>query len=146
MNILLIDDCFEISELVKTSLAHHRVTAVDRIDSAKNTLEQSHFDLLLIDVNLPDGDGFDLLSYLEDDDYYKNVPKIILTSKDQVSYKVHGLEHGADDYITKPFHPLELKARVNLQLEKAHSSEQVIQNSFLKFDLFLANLNEHQTL
>lgn len=83
---------------------------------AKDMLSSQSFSLVLLDVNLPDGNGFDFLPYIKNE---HAVPVIMLTANDLESDIVAGLEAGADDYITKPFSLAVLRARVNTQLRKA---------------------------
>lgn len=75
------------------------------------------FDLLLLDRGLPDGDGLDLLAELRHSDGH--TPVLVLTARDQVADRVHGLRQGADDYLVKPFAPDELDARVESLLRRA---------------------------
>ncbi len=75
------------------------------------------FDLLLLDRGLPDGDGLDLLAELRRSD--SHLPVLVLTARDQVADRVHGLRQGADDYLVKPFAPDELDARVESLLRRA---------------------------
>jgi len=76
-------------------------------------------DLILLDLMLPDMDGFDVCRRLKQDPVSAAIPVIMLTAKGQEPDKVHGLEIGADDYITKPFSPRELVARVKAVLRRA---------------------------
>ena len=75
-------------------------------------------DLIVLDIELPDGNGFDYCEKLSRNPILSNTPIIILTSKSEVSEKVMGLHSGADDYITKPFSTHELRARVESKLRK----------------------------
>src|SRR5262249_2035553 len=75
-------------------------------------------ELLLLDVTLPDGDGFHFFSHLQNKEGCKDLPVIFLTAKDSVSDKVLGISLGAEDYIIKPFAAIELKARVDMRLKK----------------------------
>jgi DNA-binding response OmpR family regulator len=111
--LLLIEDGEDIGELIKVSLRERIVLQARSIAEGKAFLSENNFDLLLIDVTLPDGSGFDLCQELSRDPRYEKVPKIILTARHEVSDKVFGFNCGAQDYVTKPFHLLELKARVD---------------------------------
>jgi DNA-binding response OmpR family regulator len=82
------------------------------------------FDLLILDIGLPDKDGIEVLRELRDRD--KALPVIILTARDGVAEKVQGLEGGADDYVTKPFSFEELLARVRVQLRGDRTPEQTV--------------------
>lgn len=74
--------------------------------------------LVLLDVMLPDEDGFSILSHLRSDEKTKDIPVIMLTAKDSELDKVQGLESGADDYITKPFGVMELLSRIKAVLRR----------------------------
>ena len=92
------------------------VTCHSTLTLARETLAEEHFDLLILDINLPDGSGLDLLRQVcsEGD----TTPVILLTANDLELDEVTGLEAGADDYITKPFSLAVLRARVNAQLRR----------------------------
>lgn len=100
-------------------------TTADPIE-AVNLVLTSAFDLLLLDLGLPTKDGLDVLEELRGQGV--KVPIIILTARDDIRDKVRGLEQGADDYITKPFHFEELLARIRLRL-KSQETNQGNQNS-----------------
>ena len=91
------------------------VTVCRSLAEGRRTLEDGAFDLLILDVNLPDGNGLDFLRTLRRD---HAAPVILLTANDLETDIVAGLELGADDYITKPFSLAVLRARVNAQLRR----------------------------
>ena len=93
------------------------VTQADTIAQARTTLTGTQFDLLILDINLPDGSGLELLRALRQSG--DRTPAILLTANDLELDEVAGLEAGADDYITKPFSLAVLRARVNAQLRRA---------------------------
>lgn len=82
-------------------------------------------DLVILDLMLPDLDGFDICRMMKNDTRYSVIPIIMLTAKTQETDKVAGLEMGADDYLTKPFSPRELVARVKAVLRRAAPAEDV---------------------
>jgi two-component system phosphate regulon response regulator PhoB/two-component system alkaline phosphatase synthesis response regulator PhoP len=87
---------------------------------------------------LPDSDGFEICKYLKSKSQFSNVPIIILTAKNEEIDKVLGLELGADDYVTKPFSPRELVARVKAVLRRflpSEDTEKIIINDILEIDL-----------
>lgn len=140
MRILLLDDCEETGILVKQSLFPLEVIHALSIQKAKTILENMSFDLLLIDITLPDGDGFSFCSEISKNPHYSATPLILLTAKDEVSDKVFGLNCGACDYITKPFHLPELKARINAHLRhKRLVSDFKLKSKFFELD---ANLQK----
>lgn len=115
MRILLIEDNRLIGEAVKDHIAatHHAVDWVLRIEDAEAAVGAVDYGLVLLDLQLPDGDGVDFLKRLRrGPDSRKNVPVIILTARDQVTDRIEGLNAGADDYLVKPFDLGELEARV----------------------------------
>ena len=81
-------------------------------------LRNKQVDLLILDVMLPDSDGFEIIKYLKSEKDYSSIPVIMLTARGSESEKILGLELGADDYITKPFSPRELVARVKVVLRR----------------------------
>lgn len=95
------------------------VVLAKSIAQAKEVLAAQRFSLLILDINLPDGSGLDLLRQLRANG--DNVPVILLTANDMELDEVTGLEAGADDYITKPFSLAVLRARVNAQMRRSES-------------------------
>ena len=115
--ILIVEDDINISEMVTDYLSGegYEVLPVYTGESAISALEQESYDLALIDLMLPGCSGFDVVKSIRK----KSVmPVIIITAKDNDIDKTRGLNLGADDYVTKPFTPLELLARVNSQLRR----------------------------
>ena len=96
------------------------VTCRSTLTLARETLTEERFDLLILDVNLPDGSGLDLLRQVRRSG--DSTPVILLTANDLELDEVTGLEAGADDYITKPFSLAVLRARVNTQLRRGAST------------------------
>lgn len=115
--IMLVEDDKSLSNGITIALQSQYIDIVQcyNIMSAKNRLEKDIFDLLILDINLPDGNGLDLLSEIKK---IYNIPIILLTANDMETDIVIGLEMGADDYVTKPFSLAVLRARVNTQLRK----------------------------
>lgn len=115
--ILLVEDDRALSGGIALALQTEelKLTQCDTISSAQIQLAKTAFDLLILDINLPDGNGLDLLSDVKQK---YNLPVILLTANDMETDVVTGLELGADDYMTKPFSLAILRARVNAQLRK----------------------------
>jgi two-component system alkaline phosphatase synthesis response regulator PhoP len=120
-HILVVDDDHEIVRLVKAYLekAGFNVLTAHNGESALHTLRRESPDLLLLDLMLPDRDGWDLTRLIRSDDSLTNIPIIMLTARIEDSEKIIGLEIGADDYITKPFNPREVVARVRALLRRS---------------------------
>lgn len=121
--ILLVEDELEIANLVELYLKNEGFNVVKCLTGleAKEQIESSTFDLALLDIMLPEVDGLELLSLIRKDHHY---PVIMLTAKDDEIDKITGLSFGADDYITKPFKPLEVVARVKAQLRRFNQYNQ----------------------
>lgn len=94
---------------------------VQNLDLARQSIRSDRFDLIILDINLPDGNG---LGFLKDIRNTYDVPVIVLTANDMETDIVTGFELGADDYITKPFSLMVLRARVGVQLRKGNKSYQ----------------------
>lgn len=116
-NILVVDDEKEIADLVGLYLRNegYAVSVYNTGREALKSAEEHVYDLAILDVMLPDVDGFNICRKLREKYFY---PIIMLTAKVEDLDKIMGLTIGADDYITKPFNPLELIARVKTQLRR----------------------------
>ena len=115
--ILVVDDEKEIADLIEVYLKNDGYTvykAYNGIEALKY-VESAEIDLAILDVMLPDIDGFRICQKIREKHFY---PIIMLTAKVEDSEKIMGLTIGADDYITKPFNPLEVLARVKTQLRR----------------------------
>ena len=112
MRVLLVEDAPGLGEAVREQIADdgHAVDWVQRLDHANASVCTTPYDLILLDLMLPDGRGLD---FLRQQRAVGNVtPVIILTAQDQISDRIAGLNAGADDYLVKPFDLFELSARV----------------------------------
>jgi two-component system phosphate regulon response regulator PhoB len=118
--ILLVEDESGIQELVKLNLtqAGHTVICADSAEQALVLIRESLPDMVLLDWMLPGMSGIELARIFRSDARMKNVPIIMLTARGDERDKVLGLETGADDYITKPFSPRELSARIKAVLRR----------------------------
>lgn len=115
--ILIVEDDRALGDGVRLALQHPELEAVlcRSLAEARTALESRPFHLAVLDVNLPDGSGLDLLRQIRQS---SSLPVILLTANDMETDIVTGLESGADDYITKPFSLAVLRARVNAQLRR----------------------------
>ncbi len=118
--ILMVDDDKEIVRVVRGYLeqAGYEVLAAYDGEVALHLLRSRHPDLLLLDLMLPQRDGWELTRIIRSDPTIANIPIIMLTARIEDTDKILGLELGADDYITKPFNPREVLARVRAQLRR----------------------------
>jgi len=118
--ILVVDDEERMVRFIRLNLEHDgfQVFEAFRGSQAIQVLREQLPDLVLLDVMMPDIDGFDVLKMIRE---INSVPVIMLTAKSEEDDKVHGLELGADDYITKPFSPRELVSRVRAVLRRAEA-------------------------
>ena len=135
--ILVVDDERKVCELVRAYLEKDGYDVVIATDG-KSALEQAHYrqpDLVLLDLNLPEIDGLEVCKTLRS---RSSVPIIMLTARDEETDKIIGLELGADDYVTKPFSPREVVARVRAifrRLDEGTSQAEQISAGDLYLDL-----------
>lgn len=124
-DILIIEDDKKINELIRRTLSmtgHQGLTAFSGRE-ALLALEKKRIDLVLLDIGLPDMDGFSLMRRLAED--YAGIPVICVTARDEVPDRVKGLMGGAEDYIVKPFAMEELLARVQVVLRRFHKEQNI---------------------
>ncbi len=115
--ILLVEDCEEVHVMVVQALQSiAEVVWAANLATAREMMKQSNFDVFLLDVELPDGQGFDLCTTIQS--LNPHSPIFFLTAHSELSDKIMGFAVGADDYITKPFYPIELRARIEARLKK----------------------------
>ena len=119
-NILLVEDEPAIQELIAVNLtrAGHHVVRVSDAESAQRRVKDALPDLVLLDWMLPGMSGVDFARRLRADERTRTIPIIMLTARGEEQDKITGLETGADDYITKPFSPRELVARIKAVLRR----------------------------
>ena len=123
MHILIIEDEYTLAELIKEKLTKEGYIVDIETDGEEgyyNALS-GLYDLIILDVMLPSMNGFEILKKLREEEIESKV--IMLTAKSMLEDKLNGLENGANDYLTKPFHIEELLARVNIQLNKTSTSK-----------------------
>ena len=128
--ILVVDDELDICRLLKFNLEKEGFmvdTVADAIEAMKR-LRKSTFDLIVLDLMLPEMDGLQFCKTIKEEQSLKDIPVIMLTAKDEEIDRVLGLELGADDYITKPFSMRELIARVKAVLRRMSRNEREVEN------------------
>lgn len=128
--ILVVDDEKLIVKGIKFSLEQDgmKVDCAYDGEEALNLAKENVYDMVLLDVMLPVYDGFEVLSRIRE---FSSVPVIMLTAKGEDMDKILGLEYGADDYITKPFNILEVKARIKAIMRRSVSTKDSISNKKL---------------
>jgi len=117
--ILIVEDSEDLQDLMKMILQPiAEITTVSSVVDSLRVLEDHRFDLVLMDVMLTDGSGFDLTAQLRKLPGGADIPIIFITSKNDISDKIKGFQLGAEDYIVKPFDKTELRLRVESRLQK----------------------------
>ncbi|NQT28495.1 MAG: response regulator [Candidatus Omnitrophica bacterium] len=118
--ILIVEDDPDIVEMIDYNLKKegYRIISVLNGEDAIGIAEKENPDLIILDLMLPEMDGFQVCKHLRSEEKTSSVPIIMLTAKSQETDKVVGLELGADDYMTKPFSPRELVARIKAVLRR----------------------------
>ena len=135
MKILLVEDNEFITKALAYSLSQngYKVETSESVNKTKEILKEEKIDLIILDVSLPDGDGFDLYKFIKEK---YDIKTIFLTARDEENDVVKGLELGAEDYITKPFSTRELLARINKILIRYK------RNSIIKIKDITCDLNK----
>jgi DNA-binding response OmpR family regulator len=147
--IAVLDDEEDILELVSLHLEKNnfRVKEFLLAENLLKGLRTFTPDLIILDLMLPDGDGLEICRYLKNNEKFSSIPIIMLTAKGEETDKILGLELGADDYVTKPFSPKELIARVKAVLRRRHPQEKnskievggIISIDLQKFEVMVYN-------
>ena len=137
--ILLIEDEKNIAELIKYNLEREgfRVLTAMKGNAGLDMALKEKPDLVLLDLMLPELGGLDICKTLKHNDKTRNIPVIMLTAKGTETDKVVGLELGADDYVTKPFSPRELVARIKAVLRRSQEkpSEEILRSGTIEVDV-----------
>ncbi len=144
MNILVVDDEIEIADLIELYLKNEGYNVYKTYSSKKalKIIKQRKIDLAILDIMMPDIDGFTLCQIIRKK---YNFPIIMVTAKITDADKIKGLNIGADDYITKPFMPLELIARVKAQLRRYISYNQN-KNKIIAIKDLVLDKDKHECL
>ena len=144
IRILVVEDEQAISNLIAVNLrkAGYACDCVYDGMSAADALEEGAYDLVLLDVMLPEVDGYELMGYIAP----LGIPVIFLTAKASVADRVKGLRRGADDYLTKPFEIIELLARVETVRRRCHKTEQFLTEGDLVIDTASRTVKKNGTM
>ena len=141
--ILIIDDEESITSMLKLCLSKNRYLSdtANSAAEASDLIEKNHYDLALLDIMLPDIDGFELISYIHE---FK-IPVIYVSAKGSVCDKIKGLKLGAEDYITKPFDLGELIARIETVLRRYGKTQRTIKIADIEIDTFSRTVKNGKT-
>lgn len=136
MKILIIEDEYKLADAISEILKKEKFTTkiITNGEEGENEALTNIYDLILLDVMLPNKNGFEILNNIRKEKI--DTPVIMLTAKSEINDKLKGLENGADDYITKPFHVKELVARIKIILKRKMKTEdtEIIEYEDLKLD------------
>lgn len=141
-NILIIEDDLDIQKYLRLLLEEEnfKVQTAGTRKEALTEMEKQNCDLILLDLTLPDGNGYSLCTEAR---RQRDVPVIFLTAMNDEASIVTGFNLGADDYITKPFKPMELVSRVKNVLRRCGKSPSVLEIGGLKIDTLKASVSKH---
>lgn len=139
--ILVVDDNRELRNLLKEELSgagYHRLWTAGSVQDARQAFEAADPELIVLDINLPDGDGFSLFREIRET---SEVPILFLSARDADSDRLFGLGLGADDYMTKPFLMQELLLRVQLILRRFYRGD-LQRNALVRLGRYTVDLND----
>lgn len=138
MKILIIEDEYNLADAISSRLEKEKfiVSIIGNGKVGLNEALTNVYDLIILDVMLPGMDGFSILKSLREENITSKI--IMLTAKSTIEDKLEGLENGADDYLTKPFHIDELIARINIQLKRNNKTN----SSILKYNDIELDINK----
>ena len=145
MKILIIEDEYSLADAIAETLHKENYTTkiVTNGEDGEDEALTGVYDLILLDVMLPKKDGFEILRNIKNEKI--NTPIIMITAKSEITDKLKGLENGADDYITKPFHMRELMARIKIILKRNSNiaDDNILEFSDLKLDLTTGKMSSN---
>ena len=133
IDILIVEDEMHISKMIEATLSigGYRGHICGNGKEAVQRVLEEKFDLILLDVMLPDMNGFQVIEEIR----CREVPVIFLTAMQEVSDKVKGLKLGAEDYIVKPFEAVELLARIEVVLRRTHRNNNILNYKYITIDI-----------
>ena len=145
-NILIVEDDVNISKLVRYNLekAGYNCMVTLTGEEGLDLLEDYHIDLIILDIMLPQMDGFETCKTIKQHKKWSVIPVIILTAKGEEVDRIVGFELGADDYIVKPFSPRELVLRVKAILRRG--SKQTVDKEILSYKDLVIDLPRHKIM
>lgn len=135
--VLLVEDSEECKLMVKMALqgSDIELTCASTEAEATSFLQKNSFDLAVVDIGLPDGNGISLVEKLKSSQSTKNLPVFLLTGNEALETKVEAFNLGVDDYLVKPVNPLELGARMKMRIKKNDGSKEKLRFGNLVLDL-----------
>jgi len=139
-NILIADDEKEIIRLLKIYLNDYNVLEANDGQQALAILNSQQVDLVIVDIMMPKVDGYQVITKIREKSSY--IPVIIISAKVTLSDRILGMDIGADDYITKPFEPLEVQAKVRAQLRRLSASDAVAKTETVTVGGVTLNVSE----
>ncbi len=145
MRILIVEDEDSLADLISDRLKKEKYLIDISNDGEDGYYKASTgaYDLIILDVMLPNMNGFKILKSLRENNIDSKI--IMLTAKSMIEDKLEGLENGANDYLTKPFHIEELVARVNVQLKMQGKNKNILEYSDLKLDILKSKISSNNT-
>ncbi len=145
MRILIVEDENSLADLIANRLEKEKYLVDISNDGEDGYYRASTgaYDLIILDVMLPNMNGFEILKSLRKDNIDSKI--IMLTAKSMIEDKLEGLENGANDYLTKPFHIEELVARINIQLKVQGKSKNLLEYKDLKLDTLKSKITSSNT-
>jgi len=146
--ILVVDDDKEVVRLMRGYLEQsgYEVLVAYNGESAMHIIRRESPDLVLLDLMLPDRDGYDITRTVRNDPNLMHMPIIMLTARVSDTDKIVGLELGADDYVTKPYNPREVVARVRARLRVQTGGQEPFQNKILRVGGLQMDIGRHEIL
>lgn len=136
MKVLIVEDQQRLGDFLRRGLSEHTYTVkwTRNCEQARDALAESSYDLIILDLGLPDGDGLDLLCEWRRNSF--NEPVLILSARDAVEDRIKGLDLGADDYLPKPFSFEELLAHIrSLMRRYATVKQAILEHADIRMDL-----------
>jgi CheY-like chemotaxis protein len=141
IKILVVDDSAADRLIIKNMLREYCIlTACDGVEALQVLEEHDGINLLILDLNMPNMNGFQVLEFLKEDERFRKLRTIILTNYDESENEIKGLKLGAVDYIRKPIHMDSLKARIDVHVALLHAEEaleQKLDEQLLTIDMIL---------
>ena len=146
--ILVVDDDREIVRLVRAYLEkeHYQVLIANDGQTALHMVRREHPNLIVLDLMLPDRDGWEITRTIRNDSTLHSIPIIMLTARIEDTDKIIGLELGADDYITKPFNPREMVARVRSVLRRSQGDDNFKKDTVLQCGALLMDVGRREVI